>query len=268
MSAFEKVRNAKEAIEAAEKQYAEEKKAYDTAIEGAVAAIKAKNTEETRKILDSIGFKPAGEDSFAYERLLSAALHIENHYDVFDSIDTSVWRTVKEYAPVKAGANVRDFFYWALNKGSSEILNDILPFYDKAGENWHYNWNADNLFVGPDNYIGKEDQLLERLKCVDILIEAKCPAARLSPVLSRLAQFGRLSDTLGLSDTTLDVISKTYVAVADKHIAEGHTRFLLPEEYHLVPPENMPAAREFYKKAQVELEGGELEEKRRSKVAP
>jgi hypothetical protein len=248
MSAFDKVREAKEAAETAQHAALKAEVDYKVVIADAATAISEKRFDDAARLLDAIGFEQAGEDPAAYQKLWLAALPFTNQWETSTAFDVDAWRFVRERAPVEATTGIQDFFHRALSKGSSEILNDLVHHYNEADDKWQRNWNTSILLGTPTRFAGHEDELVERLKCVDLLVEGGAPANRLYDVMIRLPQYAR--ETENLSEGTLQEMDKRYAVVLDVCVQQGHLRFLLPEEYHIKAPASMPVSHARYNEEQ------------------
>lgn len=253
MSAYDKVKKAQDLVRQAEDEFLKQDKIYSQAVEAACTALAENRVGDAKKVLDSIGFSSTGESPRAYSALWLSAIKLSDAWQLPDALDLSKWHLAKEYAPIETTAGIERYWHDALMTGSSEIIKDLAPHFEKAGDAWHYNWDAGSLFRHEDEFIGKEDQLIERMKSVQALVDCGCKATRLDPALEKIALYARDQSTLELSEVALKSLSDTYIAVMNRQIEEGRTHFLMPEAAHMAPPESLVEAHALFLEKQEAL---------------
>ena len=265
MSAFDKVKDAQQRAEEAQKSYNARQIWYEDTVNRACEALADGRVADAKKTLEEMMFSKSGESQRAYEKLWSSAVPLRKDWSLNDGLDVGRWELVREFAPIDATANIKDFFGRALQYGSAKIITDLVPLYDKAAENWHYNWSGGDIFVAMDVFKGREDQLLERLKVADILVSEGAPPSRLDEVMIRICQFANASEDLGLSSAALNAMSKTYVGIMNRQLEESRTHFFDPMQSHMAPPQNLVVAHEEFTEKKNEVLG---EQKKRPSPRP
>jgi hypothetical protein len=251
MSAYDAVMKAQKQAQEAQNAFEAQRRLYEEAVNNAARAIIENRLVDAQKELDAIGFSKEGESLTAYQKLWGAAVE-QKDWASLDPLDTSKWRFVRDIAPIEATTQIEGFFGRGVLTGSSEIISDLAAVYDKAAENWHYNWDAAQMFNYKDSLAEEQGGLKEKLKSINVLIDEGSTARRLSGVMVKLCDLAKNSGELNLSNATLEAIDKTYVAVMERHKEEGHKNFLYPDWKHLTPPDCLPDSLAKFKELQEE----------------